>query len=47
MQTLAHSTQGLGFLIKLNADRVMFPLAIAAALISASYISWLNVPAGF
>jgi len=37
MQSLQDGYRGLAFLVNLNADRILFPLAIGAALTAGAY----------
>jgi ppGpp synthetase/RelA/SpoT-type nucleotidyltranferase len=41
MQTLQHGYRGLHLLVKLNLDRVMWPAAVAAALMIGGYAASL------
>lgn len=38
MQTLGYGLRGLGLLLDLNRDRLVFPLAVAAALALAAVV---------
>ena len=47
MQTLNAGAQGLGLLITLNADRLLFAAALGLALAMSSFLGWMAVPATF
>jgi len=47
MQTLSNSARGLGLLVKLNGDRLMFATAILGALYAAAFVAALQVPPHF
>ncbi|WP_186826979.1 hypothetical protein [Shimia ponticola] len=47
MQTINAGARGVGLLILLNADRLLFAGALVTALIMSSYLGWLAVPATF
>ncbi|MEM6897413.1 MAG: hypothetical protein AAF576_08515 [Pseudomonadota bacterium] len=47
MHAFQNSAKGLGLLVDMNWDRLLFIAAIAIALIAASNIGYLTLPAGF
>jgi len=47
MQTFQNSTKGLGLLIDLSWDRLLFIAAIALALALSSQIGYLAIPAAY
>ncbi len=47
MQTLTHGARGLSLLVDMNWDRFLFVGAIALALVAASHLGHLAVPAAF
>ncbi|MEM6478179.1 MAG: hypothetical protein AAF841_11725 [Pseudomonadota bacterium] len=47
MQTIQNSARGLGLLVDMNLDRLLFVGAIALALLASSQIGHLTLPAGF
>ncbi|MEM9971386.1 MAG: hypothetical protein AAF762_09850 [Pseudomonadota bacterium] len=47
MQTIQTGAQGLGLLMNMNWDRLLFVGAIAFALIAASQLGHFALPAGY
>ncbi|MEM8592368.1 MAG: hypothetical protein AAGF13_07555 [Pseudomonadota bacterium] len=47
MHTIQNSAKGLGMLVDMSWDRLLFVAAIALALVAGSNIGYLTLPHGF
>ncbi|MEL7299817.1 MAG: hypothetical protein AAFM92_05470 [Pseudomonadota bacterium] len=47
MQTIQNNAKGLGLIVDMAWDRLLFVAAIGIALVASSNIGYLAIPAGF